>query len=252
MTTVVNIRHEQFDEYCGRGSIFGNPFEIGLDGERERVIERYRNWFYHTIKDNRFKEAVLSLRGKKLGCFCKQLDKEVACHVDVIVEYLNQNGPRKTYSGYITHLSDNQVFVFGSNRQGFHGAGAAGYASFGIAGGNHWRSFDYAKKPNGWIGNWNIKGVAKGFQQGMRGKSYAIPTVDRAGAKRSLTLVEIAENIAEMYAFAKEHPEWEFLVAQENKMGLNGYTPVEMAQAFNAVPIPDNIIFEEGFSKLLS
>lgn len=153
----------------------------------------------------------------------------------------------KYHSGHITKLEDNQIFVFGSNLSGFHGAGSAGYASFNVAG-NHWREFDYANKPHGWRGKWNVKGVGEGFQMGEIGKSYAIPTVTKAGAKRSLTLEQIKESIRKLYNFALRHPLTEFLVAQEDKMGLNGYTPEEMAQCWKSTKIPNNVIFEEKFA----
>jgi len=84
MTTVVNKRKEYFDVYIGRGSLFGNGYIIGPDGTREEVIQKYREWFFRRLRSERFRKAVEKLRGKKLGCFCKPL----ACHGDVIVEYL--------------------------------------------------------------------------------------------------------------------------------------------------------------------
>lgn len=46
ITEVINIREYNGSYiYIGRGSIFGNPFEIGKDGDREYVIKRYRRWF---------------------------------------------------------------------------------------------------------------------------------------------------------------------------------------------------------------
>jgi hypothetical protein len=157
---------------------------------------------------------------------------------------------RGTYKGYITKLSKNEVFVFGSNLDGFHGAGSAGYASFGVAG-NHWREYRYDEKPAGWCGKWNVKGCAEGFQCGTEACSYALPTVTKAGAKRSLSINQIKLNISKFYDWARSHPQTNFLVAQENKMGLNGYTPEEMAEAFSSAAIPENVIFEEKFAKLL-
>jgi hypothetical protein len=152
----------------------------------------------------------------------------------------------KTYSGPITKLESNQVFCFGANYQGYHGAGSAGYASFNISG-NHWREFDYASKPNGWKGKWNVKGVSEGFQEGTIGKSYAIPTVTRPGAKKSISLDKIKESIIKLYLFAAENPQYEFLVAQEDKIGLNGYSAIEMSTCWKCAQIPDNVIFEENF-----
>jgi hypothetical protein len=87
-TIVVNKYKEKFDIYIGRGSAFGNPFVIGQDGTREEVIEKYRDWFYKRIKNERFLKLVLKLKGKRLGCFCKPL----SCHGDIIVEFLEKEG----------------------------------------------------------------------------------------------------------------------------------------------------------------
>lgn len=87
-TRVVNLRREKYDVYIGRGrgSLFGNPFVIGKDGDRAQVIEKYRDYFYRRLAaDNEYRSQVLRLKGKILGCFCKPLP----CHGDVIVEFLN-------------------------------------------------------------------------------------------------------------------------------------------------------------------
>jgi hypothetical protein len=159
----------------------------------------------------------------------------------------------KTYTGIITRLEPNQVFVFGSNLTGFHGAGSAGFASFGVAG-NKWRYFKYDEKPFGWKGNWNIKGRGEGLQEGVRGKSYALPTVTKAGAKKSFTLKQIRESIAKLYRCAREHPELEFLIAYTGSGGklLNGYTLEDMAFCFADFPdIPENVVFEKDFVELV-
>jgi len=42
--------------YVGRempgipGSVLGNPFQIGRDGTREEVVEKYRRWLWEQIK----------------------------------------------------------------------------------------------------------------------------------------------------------------------------------------------------------
>jgi len=87
MTKVVNKYREAYDVYIGRPSIFGNPFSVKEYG-RESCIEKYREYFYKRIKEDvKFKEEVLKLKDKVLGCFCKPL----ACHGDVIKEYLDNN-----------------------------------------------------------------------------------------------------------------------------------------------------------------
>lgn len=158
----------------------------------------------------------------------------------------------RTYKGYITDLKDNQVFVFGSNLDGFHGGGAAGFASFGVTG-NKWRNFDYSSKPKGWKGKWNVKGVGEGFQEGEEGKSYALPTVTKAGYKNSLNESQIRSNIEKLYAFAKNNPDLDFLIAYCNDGSklLNGYDIEDMANLFAFEEIPENIVFEERFAKLV-
>lgn len=84
-TQVVNIKYEQCDEYCGRGSKWGNPFIIGKDGNRKKVIEMYRKYFY---SNKQLMEDAKKLKGKTLGCFCKPK----SCHVDIIAEYAEKYG----------------------------------------------------------------------------------------------------------------------------------------------------------------
>lgn len=87
-TKVVNRdKGDPFDVYIGRRGPWGNPFIIGRDGEREEVIEKYKNYFYDTLlNDPDRKQAVLGLKGLRLGCHCKPN----ACHGDIIAEYLNK------------------------------------------------------------------------------------------------------------------------------------------------------------------
>ena len=68
-----------------RRSIFGNPYVLNRDGNRKEVIKAYKEWFDIRIYiDPTFKEAVETLVGKTLGCWCTPLP----CHGDVIIEYL--------------------------------------------------------------------------------------------------------------------------------------------------------------------
>jgi hypothetical protein len=84
-TKVVRCGKEKYDVYIGRPSIFGNPFEIGKDGNREDVIKKYREYFYERIeKDINFRAKIRNLKGKILGCWCKPED----CHGDIIVDFL--------------------------------------------------------------------------------------------------------------------------------------------------------------------
>lgn len=81
MTKVVNLNKESYDVYIGRGSKWGNPYKIGLDGTRRQVIERY----YKYIKSKPELLADLhELEDKSLGCYCKPND----CHGDVLVKLI--------------------------------------------------------------------------------------------------------------------------------------------------------------------
>ena len=151
----------------------------------------------------------------------------------------------RTYNGPIKQLREDEVFVFGANVSGFHGAGAAGYASFGVPG-NRWREFDYGSKPAGWLGKWNVKGRV-GLMEGREGRSYGLVTVERPGARRSLV-----PDFRPLYACCLEHPEWTFYLAQEGRTGLNGWSPVEMAGFMHdAGPIPPNLILSSNFAPFL-
>ena len=148
----------------------------------------------------------------------------------------------KTYSGFITTLADNEVFVFGANLQGFHGAGSAGYATFGESG-NVWRKHGYDKLPDGTKGRWNVKGRI-GPMIGIEGKSYGLPTVTRCGAKRSLE-----PDFAPLFDCCRRNPQWTFYFAQEGKMGLNGWSPQEMASFMRrAGDLPPNLLLSESFA----
>ena len=153
----------------------------------------------------------------------------------------------KTYTGLIKELSPNQVFVFGSNLEGLHGKGAAG-----VAFGKQQSVAEISKVKDGVKGKWAVKGVGEGLQEGTEGKSYAFPSVVYPGKKRSRTDAEIIESVKRFYDTARNNPNLEFLVAYSTKPGLAGYTPQELANFFSSQPIPSNVVFEEGFSKLLT
>jgi len=74
---------ECHDVYIGHPSIWGNPFKIGIDGNREEVIEQYENY----IRNNPYlMERLMELEGKTLGCWCKPKP----CHGDVLVKLIKE------------------------------------------------------------------------------------------------------------------------------------------------------------------
>lgn len=104
-----------------------------------------------------------------------------------------------------------EVFVFGSNRAGIHGAGAARTARL-----------DY--------------GAVTGVGEGQRGQSYALPTVD--AEFRPLPLSAIAEHAARFVAWATAHPAERFFLTRVG-CGIAGYTDAEIAPLFAGAP--DNV-----------
>lgn len=87
---LVNIKYtNNYDVYIGRPSIYGNPYHLGKHGNRKEVINKYRIYFYKKLElDDIFRQQVLNLRGKILGCHCSPLE----CHGDVILEWLDYYG----------------------------------------------------------------------------------------------------------------------------------------------------------------
>lgn len=70
---------------CFSASPLGNPFKIGVDGDREAVIKKYRAWLWECIGSA--DESVLNALSRVervgvVGCWCS-LDE--ACHGDVVV-----------------------------------------------------------------------------------------------------------------------------------------------------------------------
>jgi hypothetical protein len=148
----------------------------------------------------------------------------------------------KTFSGFITSLKPNEVFVFGANLNGFHGAGAAGFATFGQPG-NVWRKYGYDKWPRGKQGNWTEKGKT-GFQEGTKGKSYGLPTVTRPGQRRSLDI-----NFTPLFECCQKHPELTFYYAQTAESSLNGWTVSEIVNFIKqSGEIPENLVFHESLA----
>lgn len=131
-----------------------------------------------------------------------------------------------SYEGNITPDEDT-IFVFGSNPEGRHGAGAAKVAR-------------------------EVFGAKYGVGEGLTGNSYALPTKDlRVKENRGLRSIPretIVESIQKLYETARRIPNKKFKVAYRNTntASLNGYTGLEMIDMFkDAGPIPSNIIFSK-------
>lgn len=133
----------------------------------------------------------------------------------------------KTYNGterpdftpdMISGLKADEVFVFGSNLEGMHGGGAAFTA---------WKKF----------------GAVMGCGVGLRGQSYAIPTM-QGGVET------IKPYVDSFIVFAKEHPELFFYVTRIG-CGIAGFRDKEIAPLFSEAISVENICLPESFVKVL-
>ena len=131
-----------------------------------------------------------------------------------------------SYTGNITPDA-NTIFVFGSNPEGRHGAGAAKIAR---------EQF----------------GAIYGQGEGLQGNAYALPTKDlrvkKNNSLRSIPPEQIIESIKKLYETARQNPNKQFKIAYRNtdRASLNGYTGLEMIDMFlKAGSIPTNIVFSK-------
>lgn len=174
-----------------------------------------------------------------------------------LLETNNLPRPETFYEGNITPDA-NTIFVFGSNPEGNHGAGAA----------------KVAKEQFGAMQNQG---------EGMQGNSYALPTKDLNKSKntrwyrptnkeekevkdwykehnyfevqnhplnkeRTMTPQQIIESIKKLYETANQNPGKQFKVSHYpfGKLSLNGYLGEEMLAIFKlAGPIPSNVVFHK-------
>ena len=123
--------------------------------------------------------------------------------------------PRPDYTPErVSELKADEVFVFGSNLAGMHGGGAA-YVAF--------QKF----------------GAVMGCGVGLRGQSYAIPTM-QGGVET------IKPYVDEFIEFAKSHPELFFYVTRIG-CGIAGFRDSEIAPLFTAAREVENICLPKSF-----
>lgn len=82
---VVHVnKHSADAKVIGRGTVWGNPFIIGADGDRDTVIAK----FYHYAKWRLEREPkwLEPLRGWNLACYCAPQ----ACHGNAIIKLLEE------------------------------------------------------------------------------------------------------------------------------------------------------------------
>ncbi|MBO4964178.1 MAG: hypothetical protein J6C65_04475, partial [Prevotella sp.] len=119
---------------------------------------------------------------------------------------------------HISELTDNEIFVFGSNLVGAHGGGAArlAYKRFGAIWGNG---------------------------MGLQGQSYAIPTM-QGGVET------IRPYVDDFIKFAKEHKQFTFLVTRIG-CGIAGFRDEDIAPLFKETEDIANIILPKKFVEII-
>jgi hypothetical protein len=114
-------------------------------------------------------------------------------------------------------LRPHEVFVFGSNRAGRHGRGAA---------------VDAVRR----------YGARYGVGEGLVGQSYALPT--KGERLEVLTLGQIGVHVGRFLALAAERRDLRFYVTEVG-CGLAGYSPADVAPLFEAAP--ENVVLPARF-----
>lgn len=118
----------------------------------------------------------------------------------------------------ITHLDEDEVFVFGSNLQGMHCGGAARTAVMRF-------------------------GAIMGQGEGIQGQSYAIPTMVGSVEK-------IKPYVDRFIDLAREWDQTTFYVTRVG-CGIAGYTDEEIAPLFDEALDLYNVRLPESFVKII-
>jgi hypothetical protein len=100
------------------------------------------------------------------------------------------------------------IFVFGSNRAGRHGAGAAKHAL-------------------------QFCGAVYGKGEGLQGRAYALPT--KSGPYKNLPLSEVKVSVERFVSFAADHPELTFQVTRVG-CGLASFKDEDIFPLFKNAP----------------
>ena len=117
------------------------------------------------------------------------------------------------------------IFVFGSNLQGIHGAGAALYAR-------------------------QHHGAQLGVGKGRTGNSYALPT--KYTPRQSMPREEVQHAVNEFLAYARSHAKSnpnDYFVVTRVGCGLAGFKDFEIAPMFQGAP--KNCIFDVQWEEYL-
>lgn len=117
----------------------------------------------------------------------------------------------------IQSLKKNEIFVFGSNKQGHHAGGAARFAAERF-------------------------GAEWGVGEGLTGQCYALPTMEGKDSFRQAVKI--------FFDFADQHPELKFLVTAVG-CGIAGYTVEQVSVWFSRAIVSPNVYLPASFWKAI-
>jgi PPE-repeat protein len=123
----------------------------------------------------------------------------------------------------ISTLLENEIFVFGSNLKGVHGAGAALLAK-------------------------NKFGAELGMGEGITGQCYALPTKNEN--IETMFINDIYKHIENLLQVVKNTPEKHFKITAVG-CGLAGYTPSDIAPMFGGFICLPNISLPQSFIDII-
>jgi hypothetical protein len=129
----------------------------------------------------------------------------------------NEYYENRVTPNHIANLKEGEIFVFGSNPQGFHSGGAAKVAM-------------------------DRFGAVWGQGEGLQGRSYALPT--------TCPIEQIAEAVQRFTQFASQHPELRFLVTRVG-CGIAGRNVNDVAPLFKDCICLENVALPAEFWKIL-
>ena len=86
-TEVANMRLIRFnpdtDVRIDRGTIYGNPFRLVFEKDRDKVIDKYE---VYARKNKKIMSNLYKLVGKRLLCWCAPK----RCHGDVLIKLMKE------------------------------------------------------------------------------------------------------------------------------------------------------------------
>lgn len=124
----------------------------------------------------------------------------------------------------IQSLSENEIFVFGSNLAGLHGAGAAKLAK-------------------------DKFGAQYRVGHGMTGQCYAFPTKNNNLQTLHLSVVQVYVKL--LKTTVQDTPDKHFLITQVG-CGLAGYTPQQIAPLFEEFVNFSNVSLPQSFIDVIN